>query len=125
MTEQEAARVRQIVRDHFDADLLREGNAYVRSTETWFGRCPNCLMWVRDGHADMEADVGLWVGLWAERNSASTKDTDEALVDYRSATRDVFGVETEDDLDAPCDHQANHKQRCEPIIFRLAAPQRH
>jgi hypothetical protein len=115
-TEKERARVRKNIIKHFGA-CMRDGACYVRSTETWFGRCPDCLMWVRDGHASMEAAVGVWIGRWAENSGPSTEEVNTALDGYTTALRDVFGVDAIDDLDAPYDEAPDHKGHCKPIVF--------
>jgi hypothetical protein len=76
-------------------------------------------MWVRDGHASMEAAVGVWIGRWAQSSGASVQEVNAALDDYTSALRDVFGVDAINDLDAPHDEERDHKGRCEPSVFRL------
>ena len=42
-TEKDAARVRKNILKYFGANM-RDGACYVLSTETWFGRCPRCVM---------------------------------------------------------------------------------
>ena len=64
-TEKERDMVRKIILDYF-GDETQCGVRYVRSTETWFGICPDCSMWVRDRYASMEVAVGVWVGRWAQ-----------------------------------------------------------
>src|SRR5215468_2116954 len=123
-TKEKADKVRKNILNYFGAEM-RGGACYVRSTETWFGKCPDCLMWVRDGHASMEAAVGVWIGRWAESHRASTEEVNAAVDEYTSALRDVFGVDATDDLDGPCDEAPNHKGHCEPIKFLCVGPQTH
>src|SRR5215467_8573805 len=87
------------------------GVLYVRSTETWFGVCPDCLMWVRDGHASIESSMALIIGRCAASSGASDQEARGALDEYTTALRD-FGVEAIDDLDAPYDEAPDHKGRC-------------
>jgi len=121
---QGAATERQNILEHFGPEM-RGGACYVRSIETWFGMCPDCLMWVRDGHASMEAAVGVWIGRLAESSGASNKEVNAALEEYTSALRDVFGVDAMADLDAPSDAAPDHKGRCEPILFAFGKVEIH
>jgi hypothetical protein len=123
-TEKEGDRVRKNILKYFGAHM-RDGACYVRSTETWFGRCPDCLMWVRDGHASMEAATGVWIGKWAGSSSPSNQEVNAALDVYTRTLRDVFGVDAIDDLDGPYDEAPDHKAHCEPIIFVVGKFRRH
>ena len=122
--ENEGTTVRKNILKHFGSKE-QSGICYVRNTETWFGLCPDCLTWVRDGHASMEAAVGVWVGRWAGSSGASIQEVNSALEEYTSALRDVFGVDVVDDLDGPYDEAPDHKRHCEPIIFFLCRERRH
>ena len=112
--------VRENIRTYFGSKE-QSGICYVRSTETWFGLCPDCLMWVRDGHASMEAAVGVWIGRWAGSSDAPIQEVNTTLEEYTRALRDEFGVDTADDLDAHYDGAPDHKSRCRPRIFRANA----
>src|SRR5215510_3361496 len=120
--EESADRVRKNILNYFGAEM-RGGTCYVRSTEVWFGRCPDCLLWVRDGHSSVEAAVGVWIGRWAESTGASAQEANAALEEYTTALRDVFGVDAINDLDGPYDQAPDHKRRCEPIEFLCVEPQ--
>ena len=110
----------RMVREYF-GNREQSGIRYVRSIETWFGLCPDCLMWARDGHASMEAAVGVWIGRWAESSNSPIKEVNATLDEYTRALRDAFGVDTVSELDASYDEAPDHKSRCRPLTFRVNA----
>ena len=116
------ATVRTNILKHFGTKE-QSGVCYVRSTETWFGLCADCLMWVRDGHASIETAVGLWIGKWTGSSGASTEEIDTTLEEYTSVLRDLFGVEAIQDLDGPYDEAPDHNGRCNPMVFQLMGRQ--
>jgi hypothetical protein len=121
--ENESTTVRKNILKHFGSKE-QSGICYGRNTETWFGLCPDCLMWVRDGHASMEAAVGVWMGRWAGSSDAPIQEVNAALDEYTHALRDEFGVDAVDDLDAPCDEAPDHKSRCRPLLFTISTRHR-
>src|SRR5262249_21396900 len=131
------ARLREDIIAHFDGLdpetgrlWLRGGNRYVRSTGTWYGLCNRCLGWVRDGHAAIEADLGVWAGRLAEQKGADDNAALELLYDHAlPVVRELFGVADLDAFDAESAHlpgrrddEFGHKSRCVPAVFKIVDP---
>jgi hypothetical protein len=135
-TDAERALRRQIMFEHLGGidpetgrPWLRLTNRYVRSTETWYSLCERCMTWVREGHAPLEVDIGLWAGRLAERTGSDDNTSLIALHDYLlPVVRDVFGVadldafETEEAHLYDRDDEPDHKSRCVPAVSEIVDP---